>query len=240
MKVISRILGIFLKFIYDGLAAVFPTEPVNLSFFALSIIITTIILKVLILPLNFSTMKNQRKMAKLQPEIQKLQKKYKNDPQTLAMKQQQLYKDSNTNMLGGCLPMIFQLVILMAFYRVFLYPKNFAFVEPGFYEQMNKSFFYIKNLDNPDPTLIMPILAAISTFLVSFISSRNPATKNAQNDQAQGMMTGMMVFMPIMIFTMARRFQAGLVIYWIVSNLFSVIQQYITNQVVSKEVEESE
>jgi len=238
MKFISSILGAFVKFIYDMLASVMPAEPASISFFALSIIIATIIIKLLILPLNISQMKNQKKMAKLQPEMQKLQKKYKNDPQTLAAKQQKLYKDADYNLAGGCLPMIITMVVLIAFYRVFLNPQAFIFREPGLYESINKNFFYIPNIDNPDPTMIMGIIAAATTFLVSFISMKNPASQGAGADQAKSMMSTMMIIMPILIFSMARRYAAGLVIYWTVSNIFSIIQQFITNKIVQEEVEE--
>lgn len=233
MGAISKVLGSFLKLIYDALVGIFPNEPESISFFALSIIITTIILKLVIVPLTISQVRNQKKMAELQPEIAKLQKKYKNDPQTLAAKQQQLYKDSNYNMISGCLPMIIQMVVLMAFYRVFLKPTTYAFTTEAF-AQMNKNFFYISSLEDVDSTMILSILAAISTFLVSFIATKNPAQKQMQNEQSQGMMTGMMVFMPIMIFTMGRKMQSALVLYWIVSNVFAIIQQLITNWIVVK------
>ncbi|MBS6720623.1 MAG: YidC/Oxa1 family membrane protein insertase [Peptoniphilus harei] len=240
MHLISSILGIFVKFIYDGLATILPHEPAQVSYFALSIIVATIIIKLLILPLNISQMKNQKKMAKLQPELKKIQKKYKNDPQTLAAKQQKLYKDANTNIAAGCLPMIITMVVLIAFYRVFWNPQTYAFTDPGFYEAMNKNFFYIKNIDHVDPTFIMPVIAAVSTFLVSFITTKNPATQGAGADQAKSMMTTMMVVMPILIFSMARKYAAGLVIYWTVSNIFSIVQQLITNKIVEEEIEEVE
>lgn len=238
MSLISSVLGSFVKLIYDLLTNIMPSEPASISFFALSIIIATIIIKLLILPLNISQMRNQKKMAKLQPEMQKLQKKYKNDPQTLAAKQQQLYKDADYNLAGGCLPMIITMVVLIAFYRVFLSPQTFIFKEPGIYESINKNFFYIQNIDNPDPTMIMGIIAAVTTFLVSFISMKNPATQGAGADQAKSMMSTMMIVMPILIFSMARRYAAGLVIYWTVSNIFSIVQQFITNRIVEEEVEE--
>lgn len=240
MHLISSILGIFVKFIYDGLATILPHEPAQVSYFALSIIVATIIIKLLILPLNISQMKNQKKMAKLQPELKKIQNKYKNDPQTLAAKQQKLYKDANTNIAAGCLPMIITMVVLIAFYRVFWNPQTYAFTDPGFYEAMNKNFFYIKNIDHVDPTFIMPVIAAVSTFLVSFITTKNPATQGAGADQAKSMMTTMMVVMPILIFSMARKYAAGLVIYWTVSNIFSIVQQLITNKIVEEEIEEVE
>ena len=185
-------------------------------------------------------MKNQKKMAKIQPELKRIQKKYKNDPQTLAAKQQKLYKENNTNVAAGCLPMIITMVVLIAFYRVFINPQTFAFTDPGFYEAMNKNFFYIENIDHADTTLIMPVIAAVSTFLVSFITTKNPATQGAGADQAKSMMTTMMVVMPILIFSAARKYAAGLVIYWTVSNIFSIVQQLITNKIVEEEIEEVE
>lgn len=240
MHLISSILGRFVKLIYDGLAAVMPQEPAQVSYFALSIIIATIIIKLFILPLNISQMKNQKKMAKIQPELKRIQKKYKNDPQTLAAKQQKLYKENNTNVAAGCLPMIITMVVLIAFYRVFINPQTFAFTDPGFYEAMNKNFFYIENIDHADTTLIMPVIAAVSTFLVSFITTKNPATQGAGADQAKSMMTTMMIVMPILIFSAARKYAAGLVIYWTVSNIFSIVQQLITNKIVEEEIEEVE
>lgn len=239
MSAISRVLGSFLKLIYDALVGIFPHEPKSISFFALSIIIATIILKLAIIPLTVSQIKNQKKMAELQPEIAKLQKKYKSDPQTLATKQQQLYKEANYNMLSGCLPMIIQMVVLMAFYRVFFNPTAYAFSKEAF-ASMSKNFFYIKSLENVDPTMTMAIIAAVSTFLVSFVATKNPAQKTMQNQQSQGMMTGMMVFMPIMIFMMGRKMQAALVLYWIVSNIFAIIQQLITNWIVAKNAKAEE
>ena len=105
---------------------------------------------------------------------------------------------------------------------------------------MNKNFFYIKNIDHADKTLIMPVIAAVSTFLVSFITTKNPATQGAGADQAKSMMSTMMVVMPILIFSMARKYAAGLVIYWTVSNIFSIGQQLITNKIVEDEIEEVE
>lgn len=237
MSAISKVLGSFLKLIYDIFAGAFPAEPKSISFFAISIIVATLILKLVTIPLNVSQIKNQKKMAELQPEMEKLQKKYKNDPQTLAAKQQKLYKDANYNMLAGCLPMIIQMAVLVAFYRVFLEPTKYAFTKEAF-AAMNKNFFFIGSLEAIDKTMILPILAAITTFLVSFVTTKNPANESMQNDQSKGMMNGMMIFMPIMILTMGRRMQSALVLYWTVSNIFTIIQQLVTNYVVSKGAEE--
>lgn len=236
MSAISRVLGMFFKFIYDSLSG-FMNEPKSISIFAITIIISTIILKIIVMPISISQMKNQKKMAELQPELQKIQKKYKGDPKTLAAKQQQLYKDANYNMLSGCLPMIIQMIILIAFYRVFYEPAKYVFTEPGAYDQIAKHFFYIKNIDHPDTSLILPVVAAFATFLSSWIMSNNPATKMQQTEQSKSMMNTMNILMPIMIFLMGRRFAAALVLYWIVSSLFQVFQTQIQNIIIKREVE---
>ena len=233
MELLRNLLGMFVRALYNGLQGAFG-EPESVSFFAISIILATIILKLAMLPLSFSQIKNQKKMAELQPEIQKLQQKYKNDPQTLAQKQQKLYKESNYSMLGGCLPMIVTLVVLIAFYRVFMYPAKYIFTEPGLYDSIQKNFFYIPNIDNPDKTVFMPLLAGLTTFLSSYLTQKN----QPQPEQGGGMMNTMMIVMPLLIFYMGRNFATALVLYWIVSNVFQLVQQYITNKVVEKVKEE--
>ena len=241
MNALGSILGKLLRFVYDMVSGMAGTEPEAISFFAISIIITTIIFKIFLLPLNISQTKNQLKMAELQPELQKLQKKYKHDPQTLALKQQQLYREANHNPLAGCLPMLIQFPVIIAFYRVFQNPTAFAFTEPGFYESIAKNFFYLKNLDHPDGTMVLPIIAALTTFLLSWLTQKKQKElmgNNAQNDQTQGIMNSMTYMMPLMILIISRRLAAGLILYWTVSNLFSSIQQAISNSLINKTEEE--
>ncbi len=236
MSTISKILGIFFRFIYDVLAKGFP-EPKNISFFAITIIISTLIIRILMLPIGISQMKNQKKMAELQPELEKIQKKYKSDPQTMAAKQRQLYKDANYNMLSGCLPMIVQMMVLIGFYRMFYDPATYVFKEPGLYDSIAKNFFYIKDIDIKDTTLILPIVAAVTTFLSSWITQNSTANKSTQTEQSQSMMNTMTLVMPVMIFMMGRNFASALVLYWTVSNIFQVFQQLIQNAIIKREVE---
>lgn len=239
MSTISKILGIFFRFIYDILSKGF-TEPKSISFFAITIIVSTAIIRLLMIPIGISQMKNQKKMAELQPEIEKIQKKYKGDPQTLAAKQRQLYQDANYNMLSGCLPMILQMIVLIAFYRVFYEPAKYVFTEPGMYDSIAKNFFYISNIDHPDKTLIMPIVAALTTFLSSWITQNTAAGKATQTEQSRSMMNTMTIIMPVMIFMMGRKFASALVIYWTVSNILQLVQQLIQNAIIEREVEGKE
>lgn len=240
MDFLGGILGKLLRFVYDMVSGMGP-EPENISFFAISIIVTTIIFKLLLLPLNASQTKNQEKMAELQPKMKELQKKYGYDQQTLLMKQQELYRKADYNPMSGCLPMLIQMPIILAFYRIFQNPAKFAFTEPGFYDSIAKNFFYLSNLDNPDPTMILPIIAAASTFLTSYLAQRNQREiqgDDPQAEQAQGMMNTMTMIMPLMILWISRKLAAGLVLYWFISSLFSIVQQLISNTKIKQAEEE--
>ncbi len=207
-----------------------------ISFYAISIIITTLLFRLALLPLNLFQTKNQLKMAKLQPEMKKIQKKYEKDPQLLAQKQSQLYKEAQFNPLSGCLPMLVQFPVLLAFYRIFMFPTKFAFTNPEFYASIQKNFFFIQNLDKVDPTgMIFPIIAAFFTWLSTYIVQKS--NKAPSTEQSEQMMRTMSMMMPIMIFVFARKMAAGLVLYWIVGSIYTIFQQYVSNKIIEKEKE---
>lgn len=226
-----------LRWVYEMISSI-GAEPEIISYYAISIIITTIILKFIIIPISMIQTKNQLKIAELQPEIEKLQKKYKNDQQTLMVKQQKLYKDANYNPLSGCLPLLIQFPIVLAFYRIFQFPQKFAFTDPGMYEAMQKNFFHIADLDLPETTLILPIIAAALTYLSTVIAQKNASQKAMSNPETEKSMRMMNLMMPVMIFFFARKMAAGLVIYWIASSLFQIVQQLISNHVINQRAEE--
>ena len=222
---LGGILGKLLKFVYDMVSTI-GAEPENLSFYAIAIIITTIIFKLLLLPINLQQAKSTKKMGELQPQMKEIQTKYKNDPQTQQVKMQELYKKHNYNPASGCLILLIQMPIIFAFFAVFRDPARYAFTEPGFYEAMNKTFFWIKNLDNPDPYLWgLPLLAALTTYIQSAVM----APPNS-DPQAQATQKTMSYFLPVMIFMASKGFAAGLALYWVISNIFTIVQQLISNR----------
>lgn len=227
---LGRIMGKLMRLIYDTICTI-GTEPKHISYYAITIILTTIVFKLLLVPLNAKQAKSTKKMNDMQPKLKAIQDKYK-DPQTQQIKLQELYKEENFNPASGCLLPFIQLPILLAFFRVFRDPITYAFPDPGMYAAMNKSFFWIPNLDNPDPLMWgLPLLAALTTYLQSKITM--PAsTGKSGGSQAEEMQKSMMMMMPVMIFFSARSFPAGLALYWVVSNIISIIQQLITNKVV--------
>ncbi|WP_215506749.1 YidC/Oxa1 family membrane protein insertase [Peptoniphilus sp. EMRHCC_23] len=207
-----------------------------ISFYAISIIVTTLLFRLALLPLNLFQTKNQLKMAKLQPEMKKIQKKYEKDPQLLAQKQSQLYKEAQFNPLSGCLPMLVQFPVLLAFYRIFMFPTKFAFTNPEFYASMQKNFFFIQDLDHGDPTkLVFPIIAAFFTWLSTYLVQKS--NKAPSTEQSEQMMRTMSMMMPVMIFIFARKMAAGLVLYWIVGSIYTIFQQFVSNKIIEKEKE---
>lgn len=142
INALASFFGTLLHAIYNFVAGIGP-EPKMISFYAIAIIVTTLLFRLALLPLNLFQTKNQLKMAKLQPEMKKF-KKIRKDPQLLAQKQSQLYKEAQFNPLSGCLPMLVQFPVLLAFYRIFMFPTKFAFTNPEFYASMQKNFFLFK------------------------------------------------------------------------------------------------
>ena len=135
-------------------------SDVGLSY-VLAIFIFTLVIRVLILPFNIKAAKSTRGMQKIQPQVKKLQEKYKNDPQKMNAEVMKLYKENNVSMVGGCLPTLLPLPILMALYWVFM-----GIQLP---DGQVASFLWIKDVFAPDPYYILPILAALSTYLPSYL-----------------------------------------------------------------------
>ena len=235
INALASFFGTLLHAIYNFVAGL-GSEPKMISFYAISIIVTTLLFRLALLPLNLFQTKNQLKMAKLQPEMKKIQKKYEKDPQLLAQKQSQLYKEAQFNPLSGCLPMLVQFPVLLAFYRIFMFPTKFAFTNPEFYASMQKNFFFIQDLDHGDPTkLVFPIIAAFFTWLSTYIVQKS--NKAPSTEQSEQMMRTMSMMMPVMIFIFARKMAAGLVLYWIVGSIYTVFQQFVSNKIIEKEKE---
>lgn len=233
---LGNIMGSILRFVFDFVSSI-GQEPEYISYYAIAVIITSIIFKLILLPINMQQTKSSKKMAEIQPLMQQIQNKYKNDPQTMQNKTMELYKKHNYNPSSGCLVLIIQLPIIIAFFAVFREPQIYAFSEPGLYESMNKAFLWIGNLAEPDPYLWgMPLLAALTTYLqTKTMPSASAAVADPATAQTQKMMGTMM---PIMIFFMTRSFPAGLAMYWIVGNTFTILQQLISSRSLRKVKEE--
>jgi YidC/Oxa1 family membrane protein insertase len=212
--------------------------------YGLAIIVLTILVKLVLSPLYQlqlilakRNLDNQRRVA---PQLAEVRKKYKDDRQKQQAATMELYKEQGVNPLGGlsgCLPSLVQMPILIALYYVF--SGNAHLNIPS-----SAHFLFIPNLNSspfsnpmfhglPIPALvylIIPLLAAATTFVQSRMMQQppNPAASE-QEQQAQAMTKQMQVFMPLMILYFAFVTPAGLGLYWFISNCFAIIQQYLVN-----------
>lgn len=180
--------------------------------FGVAIILFTLLIKLVLLPLNLKQDKSMRDMKNIQPEIDKLREKHKDNPQELNKNTMELYKKYNVNPFGGCLPAIVQLPILWTLFRVLRTDSINAIIPQD-------SSFLIWNLASSDPLFILPVLNGIVAFIQQKIMSGN---STMQNDQMK-MMT---YFMPVMILVISLQMPSGLQLYWLTSSLISLIQQY--------------
>ena len=186
----------------DWFASIFWNE------YGISILIVTIIIRLIILPLTIKQYRSSRKMQEIQPELKKIQKKYKDDVQKQQQETMKLFQKHGVNPMAGCFPILIQMPILIGLYHAIMRNPEIS----------SHSFLWIE-LGDKDP-IVLPLIAAITTFV-----QQKMMTKFMPNQQMQ-MMQAMMFIFPILIFVMAMSFPAALPLYWIYSNLFTIVQNY--------------
>lgn len=197
------ILGIIAVPILRGLQFFYKYIP-N---YGIAIILLTLIIRLITFPLQWKSFKSMKKMQKIQPEITKLKEKYKDEPQKMQQETMALFKKAGANPLGGCLPMVAQMPIFFAFYKV-LYAAV-ELVEAPF-------LGWINDLSVKDPYFVLPILMTVVMFLQQKL---NPSVST---DPTQ---TKVLMFMPLIFGFIMKDLPAGLVLYICVSTVFGIIQQ---------------
>lgn len=189
--------------------------------YGLSIIIVTIIIRLLILPLSIKQIKSSKAMQEIQPKLQEIQKKYSSKDQSTQQKLQQetmeLFQKNGVNPLAGCLPIFIQMPILIAMFHAIRRTTEIS--------QYNFLWF---ELGSPD--FILPFLVAGFTFLQQKIMMSTQNRSGAQNPQLQMQMNMMLYMMPIMIGVMTFFFPAALGLYWMTGNIFMIFQTLLINK----------
>lgn len=186
--------------------------------YGITICIFTIIVKLCLYPLYIKQTKSMVAMTEVQPKMQALQRKYANDQETLNIKLAELYKEENFSPMGGCLPMLIQMPIIMGLFALLRNPMMYM-TEDSMIFAFHESFLWIEDLSQPDPW-ILPIIAGVATF-VSF-SMTQALNKGSNPNQMAGMMKMMQFVFPIMILWMAKSFPSGLALYWAVSQFIQI------------------
>ncbi len=177
--------------------------------YGLSIIIVTILIRFLVLPLMITQIRSSKAMQALQPEIKNIREKFKDNSQKIQEETMKLFQKHNVNPLSGCLPIVIQMPILIAFYHAIMRNIHIA----------DSSFLWLQ-LGNPDPYYILPILAGVTTYFQTKMMGAG-ASVSPQAAQQQKIMT---YFMPAMILFFAFQFAAALALYWVIGNIFTIVQ----------------
>lgn len=202
-----------LSFLIDPLQDVlyFIHENLGVSW-AISIILLTVIVRIFLIPLTVKQYTAMRGMQKLQPKIKELQKKYKDDRQKLNEEIMKFYRENKVNPFGSCLPLLLQMPVFMALYFM-LSRESF---EPDNY------FLWISNITQPDKLLVFIYIGS------QLLSSKLLA---ATVDRTQQMM---MYMMPLMfgVFFLIYPFPAGVLLYWVTTNIWTIGQQLVVMKII--------
>jgi YidC/Oxa1 family membrane protein insertase len=184
----------------------------GLANWGLTIIVFTLLVKVILWPLSMQQLRASRAMQALQPQLNELKKKHGKDKEMLMQEQMRLYRENRVNPMAGCLPMLIQLPIWIG-----LYQALFLLQQQG---DLSGGFLWISSLARPEG---IPFVLALLTAGSQFIVQRMIAVRST--DPQQQSMNQAMQFMPLMYLVFAYSMPAGLVLYWVASNVFTLIQQ---------------
>ena len=203
--------------------------PDTISPFVPALVLMAVLVKALTYPLNLAQQRSMRGLQQIQPKLRGLQEQYKDDKETLAQKQLELYREHKVNPVGGCLPLIIQMVVFFGLFAALNNLKGTAAI-PG--PMVGERFFWIPSLAAcepnplcpPDKLMAIPFLALV--LFVTQLAFQKMMTPPVQSDdpQAQAMATSMKV-LPFMFAYFSLTFAAGFSIYYIVFNILSLVQQ---------------
>jgi YidC/Oxa1 family membrane protein insertase len=220
--------------------------------FGLSIIVLTLLARLILFPLTLKQLKSMKAMQALTPQLNEIKKKYKDQKAQLEATQA-LYKEYGVNpVAGSCLPLLVQMPVLFALFAAFntvlgntqhlTDPQKLHYINsiiypflPHFTILPNLYLTWFTFIDSawkislgaPDPTHILPILAALATFAQLRMSqARNSTTSSSSNDAMKAQMAIMQFISPAMIFFFGLNYAAGLALYWTTSSLFGMVQQF--------------
>ncbi|ANJ00634.1 membrane protein insertase YidC [Polynucleobacter wuianus] len=180
-----------------------------------SIILLTILIKLVFFPLSAASYKSMARMKEVQPRLMAMKEQYKGEPQKLNQAMMEMYRKEKINPLGGCLPVVIQIPVFISLYWVLLSSVEMRGAP---------WILWIHDLSVPDPFYILPVIMAVSMFAQTKLNPTPPDPIQAK----------VMMYMPIVFSIMFFFFPAGLVLYWVVNNLLSIAQQWQINKMFGK------
>ncbi|MBM0637368.1 membrane protein insertase YidC [Campylobacter sp. VicNov18] len=182
-----------------------------------AIVVMTLIVRIILFPLTYKSMISMNKLKDLAPKMKEIKERYKGEPQKMNMHMMELYKKHGANPMSGCLPILLQIPIFFAIYRVLLNAIELKAAPWA---------FWIHDLSIMDPYFILPILMGVTMFVQQLIT---PMTIQ------DPMQAKIMKFLPVIFTFFFITFPAGLTLYWFINNLCSLVQQWVINKMFAKE-----
>ena len=179
--------------------------------YGLTIIILTVIIKLLFVPLQYKSYTSMKKMQGIQPRVAAVQEKFKDDRERLNKELIKLYRDHKVNPVGGCLPMILQMPVFVSLFNILYMTIDLRQAPLG---------LWITDLSVQDPYYILPIVMGISMVIMQKIQ---PTTMDPTQAKVMLMLPAVMTFLFI-------NFPAGLVLYWLTNNVLTIVQQFVTDR----------
>jgi YidC/Oxa1 family membrane protein insertase len=206
--------------------------------FGLAIIILTALIRLILWPLAGQSIRSQKALQELQPEISKLKEKYKNDKQKQMQATMELYKSKNINPASGCLPLLIQLPVLIALYYA-LWNGLKSTIGESLYSFVHLSdgvnFLFLGLINLAEPSIPLGVLAGILQYyqtkmmMVKNTSSqpeKSGKERSFSDDFAKTMNTQMLYIMPLLTVFIASTFPSGLALYWVTTSVISIVQQH--------------
>lgn len=183
--------------------------------YGVAIIILTILVRIPFIPIVNRGQKSMQKLSELQPKLMQLKEQYKNDPQRLQKEMMELYRKYKVNPMGGCLPILLQIPVFFALYKILTIAIEL---------RQAPFIFWITDLSTKDPYYVLPILMGL-TMLIQ--QKMTPSTMDPTQQK-------IMLLMPVVFTFLFLTFPSGLVLYWLVNNIFGIAQQFYINQKIKK------
>lgn len=213
----------------------------------LTIVVFTVLVRLITYPLTIQQQRSSKAMQQLQPELKKLQEKYKNDREKLAAEQMAMYRQYGINPLGGCLPLLVQLPVMLGLYQAIIFALaatpwqllelSGRLMIPGLETlvPLQNTFLGLNLTQPPSPANVisfaLPILVVITTWLqFKATMPSTPKSDDGKPNQMAGMTQSMGTIMPVMYGFFALQFSVGLSIYFIVSNIVGIIQYQLVGK----------
>ena len=219
------------KPLYNGLIYLIDTFPFMNA--GMAVIVFTIIIKLLLFPLSKKAVKTQLEMKNIQPKLDELKLKYKDNQQEYAKKMLEMYKEHEINPFSTIFLTLIQIPIILSLYYVFL--KGLPIIDPNLLysfvempQNLSMHFFWIENISHK--THILAILAAISSFFqmrysMPKIPAKGKLGESFKDDLARSMNIQMKYVFPVLVYFIAYNISGVVALYWITSNLFTIGQE---------------